>query len=91
MEVIHDEDRLLRRVQYLHPTFFKPDGTPTSASFSLKKVRIDFQLTSNDLQHTPKQFKIEVDSDFSLLKPDSLSHSAWKIFTIQLLIILHIH
>lgn len=37
MEVIHDEDRLLRRVQYLHPTFIKPDGTPTSASFSLKK------------------------------------------------------
>src|SRR5690554_6886306 len=37
MELIHDEDWLLRRVQYLHPTFIKPDGTPSSASFSLKK------------------------------------------------------
>lgn len=37
MEAIHNEDRLLRRVQYLHPSFIKPDGTPTSASFSLRR------------------------------------------------------
>jgi hypothetical protein len=36
-EKIHTNDRLLRRVQFLHPSFIKPDGTPTSASFSLKK------------------------------------------------------
>lgn len=37
MEMINDEDRLLRRVQYLNPNFIKPDGTPASSSFSLKK------------------------------------------------------
>jgi hypothetical protein len=36
--VIHPEDRLLRRVQYLDPTFIKDDGTPSSASFTLKKT-----------------------------------------------------
>lgn len=36
MEVILNEDRLLRRVQYLNPNFIKPDGTPASSSFSLK-------------------------------------------------------
>ncbi|NLX29581.1 MAG: hypothetical protein GXY59_11485 [Bacteroidales bacterium] len=33
---IGENDRLLRRVQFLHPNFIKPDGTPSSASFSLK-------------------------------------------------------
>jgi len=36
MEVIHDDDRLLRRIQYLDPNFIKDDGTPASSSFSLK-------------------------------------------------------
>lgn len=36
MEVINDEDRLLRRVQFLDPNFIKDDGTPASSSFSLK-------------------------------------------------------
>ena len=34
---IKRQDRLLRSVQFLNPNFIKPDGTPTSASFSLKK------------------------------------------------------
>lgn len=34
---IHSSDKLLRRVQYLNPNFIKPDGTPASSSFSLKK------------------------------------------------------
>ena len=29
MEVIHDEDRLLRRVQYLHPHLSSPMETST--------------------------------------------------------------
>ena len=37
MEEIHENDRLLRRVLYLHPNFIKPDGTPASSSFGLKK------------------------------------------------------
>jgi hypothetical protein len=35
-EIILDDDRLLRRVQFLDPNFIKPDGTPASSSFSLK-------------------------------------------------------
>lgn len=33
---ISEDDKLLRRVQYLDPNFIKPDGTPASSSFSLK-------------------------------------------------------
>lgn len=36
-EKIKDDDQLLRRIQFLHPNFIKPDGTPASSSFSLKK------------------------------------------------------
>ena len=36
MEVISNEDRLLRRVQFLDPNFIKDDGRPASSSFSLK-------------------------------------------------------
>ncbi len=35
-ETIQDDDRLLRRVQYLDPNFIKDDGSPASSSFSLK-------------------------------------------------------
>jgi len=35
--LIHESDRLLRRIQFLDPNFIKPDGTPSSASFSLRK------------------------------------------------------
>lgn len=35
--MITDEDRLLRRVQFINPAFIKPDGRPASSSFSLKK------------------------------------------------------
>lgn len=35
--IIHESDRLLRRIQFLDPNFIKPDGTPSSASFSLRK------------------------------------------------------
>ncbi len=54
MEVIHDEDRLLRRVQYLHPTFIKPDGTPSSASFSLKKGEDGLSVDVERLTTYPK-------------------------------------
>jgi hypothetical protein len=37
LEIIRDEDTLLRRVQYLYPNFIKDDGTPASSSFSIKK------------------------------------------------------
>lgn len=37
MEEIREDDRLLRRVQYLDPNFIKDDGTPSSSSFSLKR------------------------------------------------------
>ncbi|SMD36641.1 hypothetical protein SAMN04488029_3003 [Reichenbachiella faecimaris] len=36
-EKISIDDRLLRRVQFLHPSFIKEDGTPASSSFTLKK------------------------------------------------------
>nr|NQU94027.1 hypothetical protein [Bacteroidota bacterium] len=35
-ERILDKDRLLRRIQFLDPNFFKPDGTPASSSFTTK-------------------------------------------------------
>ncbi|MCF8257914.1 MAG: hypothetical protein K9J06_10180 [Flavobacteriales bacterium] len=34
---IPDDDRLLRRVQFLHPDHIKEDGTPSSLAFSLRK------------------------------------------------------
>lgn len=37
MMEIHEEDRLLRRVQFLDPNFIKDDGTPASSSFTPKK------------------------------------------------------
>src|SRR5690606_14364120 len=36
MEVIQDEDRLLRRVQFLDPNFIMDDGTVASSCFRLK-------------------------------------------------------
>ncbi len=36
-EIINEDDNLLRRVMFLNPSFIKPDGTPASSSFSLKK------------------------------------------------------
>lgn len=36
-QLITSEDRLLRRVQFLDPNFIKPDGSPASSSFTLKK------------------------------------------------------
>jgi len=36
-EEILDSDKLLRQVQSLNPNFIKPDGTPASSSFSLKR------------------------------------------------------
>ena len=35
--MINDDDRLLRRVEFTNPDFIKPDGTPASSSFSLKR------------------------------------------------------
>ena len=35
--VISNQERVLRRVLFLHPTFIKPDGKPSSASYQLKK------------------------------------------------------
>ena len=35
-EKVLDNDRLLRRVPFLHPNYIKPDGSLTSFSFSLK-------------------------------------------------------
>ena len=37
IEIIDDNDNLLRRVMFLNPSFIKPNGTPASSSFSLKK------------------------------------------------------
>jgi hypothetical protein len=37
MVVFSPEDRLLRRCLFLNPSFIKPDGTPTSGCFSLKR------------------------------------------------------
>jgi hypothetical protein len=34
---IFGTDRLLRRVQFMHPDFIKEDGIPASSSFQLKK------------------------------------------------------
>ncbi len=36
-EEILADDKLLRRVQFMHPDFIKDDGTPSSSSFQLKK------------------------------------------------------
>jgi hypothetical protein len=36
-EIISEDENLLRRVMFLNPSFIKPDGTPASSSFSLKK------------------------------------------------------
>jgi hypothetical protein len=35
--IISSEDRLLRRCLFLNSSFIKPDGTPTSGCFSLKR------------------------------------------------------
>ena len=37
MEVIHDNDHLLRRIPFRDPNFVKDDGTLSSAGFSIKK------------------------------------------------------
>jgi len=37
IQEVQDDDRLLRRVQFLNPHFIKDDGSPASSSFSLKK------------------------------------------------------
>lgn len=52
-EIIREDDRLLRRVMFLNPSFIKPDGTPASSSFSLKKgengLSVDLErLTSHE-------------------------------------------
>jgi len=48
---IEDNDRLLRRVLFLHPDFIKPDGTPSSSSFSLKTgekgLSVDIERLTN--------------------------------------------
>ena len=36
-EQITDEDKLLRRVDFLNPNFIKPNGVPASSSFSTKR------------------------------------------------------
>ena len=54
MEVILDEDRLLRRVQYLDPNFIKPDGTPASSSFSLKRGEDGLSVDLERLTSYPK-------------------------------------
>lgn len=43
-EIILTSDRLLRRVQFLDPNFIKPDGTPASSSFSLKKDELGLSV-----------------------------------------------
>lgn len=48
---IRDKDRLLRRVQFLHPNFIKPNGSPASSSFSLKSgedgLSVDIERLTN--------------------------------------------
>lgn len=46
---INENDRLLRRVQFLHPAFIKPNGTPSSASLSLKKGKTFYLSISKGL------------------------------------------
>jgi hypothetical protein len=41
---IQPEDVLLRRVQFLHPDFIKPDGTPASSSFGLKTGEVGLSV-----------------------------------------------
>ena len=64
IEEIRNSDRLLRRVQFLHPNFIKPDGTPASSSFSLKKgedglsVDIERLTTYADSIQDRKRFRL---------------------------------
>ena len=37
-EQILNEDRALRRIEFLNPDFIKEDGVPASSAFSLKRV-----------------------------------------------------
>lgn len=91
---ITDEDRLLRRVDFLNPDFIKPDGTPASSSFSLKKdedgLSVDLErLTSHEKSVVSREkyrlFSIDASFTSSLglvnvhdPKPDNYAHSLIK-------------
>lgn len=47
-------DQLLRRVQFLDPNFIKPDGTPASSSFALKKGEDGLSVDLERLTTYPK-------------------------------------
>jgi hypothetical protein len=92
--VISDEDRLLRRIQFSHPDFIKPDGTPASSSFSLKKnedgLSVDLErLTSHEISIGSREkyrlFSINASFTSSLglvnehdPKPDNYAHALIK-------------
>lgn len=92
--IINDEDRLLRRVQFTNPDFIKPDGTPASSSFSLKKdedgLSVDLErLTTQEKSIVSREiyrlFSIDASftSSLGLLnehdpKPDNYAHSLIK-------------
>jgi hypothetical protein len=92
--IISDEDRLLRRIQFTNPDFIKPDGTPASSSFSLKRnedgLSVDLEkLTSHEIAiKSREKYRLFVlDASFTsslgLLnehnpKPDNYAHALIK-------------
>ncbi|MCB0611385.1 MAG: hypothetical protein H6562_11375 [Lewinellaceae bacterium] len=51
---IDKTDKLLRRVQFLNPAFIKPDGSPASSSFQLKKDESGLSVDIERLTNYPK-------------------------------------
>ena len=91
---IIDSDNLLRRVQYLNPNFIKPDGTPASSSFTLKKSESGLSVDVERLSSHEKSiydikrfrlFSLHVEFVRSLNlqcehdpQPDNIAHSLIK-------------
>lgn len=92
--IITDKDRLLRSIQFTNPDFIKPDGTPASSSFSLKKdedgLSVDLErLTTHEESIGPRDkyrlFMVQASFTSSLglinehdPKPDNYAHSLIK-------------
>lgn len=64
LELIHDEDNLLRRVPHTDPNYIKPDGTVSSFAFTPKKdedglsVNIERFTTYQDTIQDRSRFRL---------------------------------
>jgi len=65
-ETVYEGDNLLRRVMFLNPSFIKPDGTPASSSFALRKEENGLSVDIERL--TTHQVSIQDRSKFRLFQ-----------------------